>query len=328
MERYVSACIDSILSQNYQDLELILVDDGSTDNTRSILSEYAKKNKRIKLIFQENKGVSWATYNGYKAATGEYICFSDHDDVFLPGFISHLFDMPTVDVDIACCSRIDLHDVEIESYKWQGEEHITIVSGREALENTIKPVDYNLHLPLWGRIYRKTFLDTIDFLKYSDLLPTLFMVDIFIMPQILIKARKVAYTNKVLYVHREVQTSISRSNKLSSFYYEQIDSYPIILDLYKDNDLSDLYETTLKEYANSCLMRLWYKLKEADLNDVKKSELCRKITINYNAIYKPLMKIEKSAVYRLSYMIFHKCKYFWSMTVGFMYFKIIRHRKS
>ena len=327
MERYISACIDSILSQNYKNIELILVDDGSTDSTRTILTDYAGRDSRIKLIFQENKGVSWATYNGFKEASGDFICFSDHDDIFLPSMLSHLIEMLSEDVDIACCSRVDLHDEELEKYNWQGSESITVVSGRTAVENTIKPVDYNLQLPLWGRIYRKSFLDKFDFLKYADLLPTLFMVDIFIMPQILFKARNVAYTNRVYYIHREVGSSISRSLKLSPFYFEQIDSFSILLEFYKQNNLEDLYADTLRQYANSCLMRLWYKIGKSNYARPFENEIYKKIKNNFSRIYKDLLKMEKSFVYKLSYSLFSKCKWLWCITIGFLYFNVIRKIK-
>ena len=166
IEKYLSQTIDSILNQDYKDIELILVNDGSTDGSLKICKNYQKKDARVKVINQKNAGVSWATYNGYKAATGKYIAFADHDDILLPGLFSHLMSMFEKDVDMTCCSRNDLYDEQIEGYTWQGEEIITKVSGREALENTIKPVPYNLALPLWGRVYRKSYLDKIDIEKY------------------------------------------------------------------------------------------------------------------------------------------------------------------
>lgn len=327
MEKYIVPCINSILSQDYKNIEVILVDDGSTDSTRSILSEFSEKDSRVKLVFQDNQGVSWATYNGYKEAGGDYICFSDHDDVFLPKMLSHLEQLLADEIDISCCSRVDLHDEELLKYRCQGTEKISVVSGREALENTIKPVDYNLQLPLWGRIYRKSFLDSIDFLKYADLLPTLFMVDIFIMPQILLKARKVVYTNMVCYIHREVKTSISRGLKLGPFYYEQIDSFPLLLTFYQNNQLGDLYVSTLRDYANSCLLRLWYKVKTECNNDDFRNLICKKIESRFSSIYKELQKYEHSFIYRLSYTLFYSCKSLWKITVGMLYFKVIRKIK-
>lgn len=79
-ENYLSECIDSILNQSYKDIELILINDGSTDNSSSICDEYSSKDKRIKVIHIENRGVSYARNTGLSIAKGEYITFVDSDD--------------------------------------------------------------------------------------------------------------------------------------------------------------------------------------------------------------------------------------------------------
>ncbi|MGM9550808.1 MAG: glycosyltransferase family 2 protein [Clostridia bacterium] len=80
VEKYISFCIDSILSQTFTDFELILIDDGSKDNSGLICDEYAKKDKRVKVIHQKNSGVSVARNKGIECAKGDYICFVDSDD--------------------------------------------------------------------------------------------------------------------------------------------------------------------------------------------------------------------------------------------------------
>jgi Glycosyltransferases involved in cell wall biogenesis len=80
MEEYLSDCLDSLINQTLQDIEIICVDDGSTDASLQILNEYAKREKRIKVIHKENGGVSSAKNAGIEAATGEYITFVDSDD--------------------------------------------------------------------------------------------------------------------------------------------------------------------------------------------------------------------------------------------------------
>ena len=79
-ENKVGSCIASILNQTYTDLELILVDDGSTDNSVAVCEEYAKQDKRIRIIQKENGGVSSARNCGIKEARGEYLQFVDSDD--------------------------------------------------------------------------------------------------------------------------------------------------------------------------------------------------------------------------------------------------------
>lgn len=86
-EKYLNRCADSILNQNFTDLELILVDDGSSDNSGMICDEYAKKDKRVKVIHKENGGASDARNTGLDVSSGEYITFCDSDDLILSGGI-------------------------------------------------------------------------------------------------------------------------------------------------------------------------------------------------------------------------------------------------
>ncbi len=83
VEKYLSKCLDSIINQTYQNLEIICVDDGSTDSSPMILEEYAKKDSRIKIITRQNGGLSAARNTGVKNATGEFVSFVDSDDWIL-----------------------------------------------------------------------------------------------------------------------------------------------------------------------------------------------------------------------------------------------------
>lgn len=89
VEKYVGDCISSILAQTYPHFELILVDDGSTDESGNICDRYAAQDYRIKVIHQANGGVSRARNKGIEAATGQWICFIDSDDEVKPGWLEH-----------------------------------------------------------------------------------------------------------------------------------------------------------------------------------------------------------------------------------------------
>lgn len=90
VEAYLAECMDSILSQTYQDFELILVDDGSPDNCGAICDEYAEKDSRIRVIHQKNGGLSAARNAGLDIAQGEYVTFVDSDDVLHPNYLEYL----------------------------------------------------------------------------------------------------------------------------------------------------------------------------------------------------------------------------------------------
>ncbi len=90
VEKYIRQCVDSIISQTYKSLEIILVDDGSPDNCTSICDEYALKDSRIIVIHQDNKGLIEARKSGLRAATGEYVCFVDGDDWIEPDMYDNI----------------------------------------------------------------------------------------------------------------------------------------------------------------------------------------------------------------------------------------------
>lgn len=103
-------CIESILSQTYHNLEIILVDDGSTDGSEKLVDDYAKSDKRVKAIHQKNQGLSGARNTGIKNATGKYITFVDSDDRIEPNMIKVLYET-LIDSrsDIAVCSFKELY---------------------------------------------------------------------------------------------------------------------------------------------------------------------------------------------------------------------------
>ena len=84
VEKYLRQCLDSVVNQTLKDIEIICIDDGSTDNSPKILERYANKDDRIKIITQQNQGQSVARNKGIEVAKGKYISFQDSDDVWLP----------------------------------------------------------------------------------------------------------------------------------------------------------------------------------------------------------------------------------------------------
>lgn len=114
--KYLPRCLDSVLTQTYQNLEVILVDDGSTDNSGQIADTYAKQDKRIKVIHQPNQGQSAARNVGLENATGKYISFVDSDDEIKPTFIEQLLSAYDDTTSISVCGihykRLRTHSAE------------------------------------------------------------------------------------------------------------------------------------------------------------------------------------------------------------------------
>ena len=103
-EKYLKRALNSLLKQTYQDLEILLIDDGSTDSSLKICQEYAKKDHRIKVFHQENKGVSVVRNFGLSVAKGEYISFLDSDDYMEPNMLQTLYqNLIDTESDISVC---------------------------------------------------------------------------------------------------------------------------------------------------------------------------------------------------------------------------------
>lgn len=181
VEKYLTACIDSILASSYRDFELILVDDGSPDDCGRICDEYAAKDSRIKVIHQENQWVSAARNAGLKAATGEYIAFVDSDDVIHPRMLEVLHDaIISGEYDYSMVSGVIIQD-KVPCYDDAGENRTVeftsrrVVSQEEYMSNlaNLGYSAYQYHVNGFGDvavdwfIYRFSQLVVVMFLFYS-----------------------------------------------------------------------------------------------------------------------------------------------------------------
>lgn len=164
VEKYLEKCIESICTQTYQNLEIILVDDGSPDRSGEIAEEYAKKDSRIKVIHQENSGVSTARNTGIEASTGEYICFSDSDDYLMPDYVEYLLELALkYNADVSLTTEM-FGNFDTEQTQNNATE---ILSGEDATEAILC---YRIPIGVYCKLFRKKLLDQ----------PVRFISDIFI----------------------------------------------------------------------------------------------------------------------------------------------------
>ena len=126
VEQYIRKCIESILNQTYNKMEIILVDDGSTDNSGIICDEYSKRDKRIKVIHKINGGLSDARNAGLDICTGDYIVFVDSDDYIKNNMIEMLHkDILEKRADISVCSYFFDNDGNIKRKNISTEKFVT-----------------------------------------------------------------------------------------------------------------------------------------------------------------------------------------------------------
>lgn len=161
VENYLSRCVDSIINQTYSNLEIILVDDGSTDSSGIICDEYKKKDKRIIVIHQENGGLSQARNSGMKVMKGKYVTFVDSDDYISPDYIKYLFNLIVrykADISI-CLYRNFYEDGTLERKKKNKRISIGLFSGQEAAVDLC----YQKHIPnsACGKLYNSELFHNI-----------------------------------------------------------------------------------------------------------------------------------------------------------------------
>ena len=134
VEEYLCKCLDSIVNQTYTDYELILIDDGSTDDSGKIADEYSSKDDRITVIHKKNSGVSDARNRGLENASGKYICFIDADDWIEVSYLEELLLLAkSNDADIAMCSY--LKNSGNLSITQPVNSDVFIQTGKEGIDN-------------------------------------------------------------------------------------------------------------------------------------------------------------------------------------------------
>ncbi len=164
VEDYLTRCVDSILEQKYPHMEIILVNDGSPDNCGEICDAYAKQDKRISVVHQENMGLSMARNNGLEKASGDYISFIDSDDWIEPGMYETMLEyMMEHGLELSECIWKRKNEVLVK----EEFDKIYIETRDEALQRMIVPGFYNVG----NKIYKRSLIGDTRFRKgvlYED----------------------------------------------------------------------------------------------------------------------------------------------------------------
>lgn len=201
VENYLCACVDSIIAQTYDNLEIILVDDGSPDNCPAICDEYAEKDSRIKVIHKENGGLSDARNAGLSVMTGEYLMFVDSDDCLTENSVEVLYDI--IDMN-DCLLAIGSHQrffSDTETLTTPNVVCVNVLTQKEAIRDM-----FLNGCASWGRLYHvsihKDILFPIEEINEDEA----------IVLQILDKCDKVLMTNQIVYRYRCRPDSITTSS--------------------------------------------------------------------------------------------------------------------
>lgn len=234
VESYLKRCIDSILAQTCSDIEIILVDDGSTDASPRICDEYADKDSRIEVIHKKNGGQSEARNRGLDICKGDYISFVDSDDWVEPAYIEELLKLITKeDVDIAICElkRTKFFEEKNEPQKIDSRCY----TSADAIRRLFVQKEVSFIGPVC-KIYKRRLFNTVRFPVGK------FHEDEFVTHVLFSHAKKIVYTSAILYYYYQRADSTMGTPHP----YDLLEAEERQFDFILCNDMADLQSNHAK----------------------------------------------------------------------------------
>lgn len=289
-------CLKSVIEQDYPTLEIIIIDDGSTDNSSKIYEEFQRKDQRIKIIKQENAGVANARNKGIKSANGEYLCFVDSDDWVEKNYCSELYRLlisENADISIIEASYENL-DGEVIFQKPTSSEKV--FDGNRALVLLLE--DKVLQSHPWGKLYKVSFLKNINFpenLKCFEDYSTLFKV--------FDKAIKVVKSNEKLYHYIQHDDSLSHNLSPETAYH----FFLAIMETFKFCEKTKLFQNNEK-IAKNMVKKLLMVLKRIIRNTTPNQMQNEKEKIRQS--FKPFLKFSVNQI-GLEYYFYLRLYYYY-----------------
>lgn len=259
VEQYLKQCVDSVLMQTYQNIEIILVDDGSTDSSGVICDQYKNIDSRIKVIHQKNEGLSEARNHGFNEAIGDYISFLDSDDWVQEETLSSLMQrIHDTNADIVFFDSKSFEDSEkgyqipqryIRKHDYPTDEGLTV------FEQMQKNKEFHSAVPLL--FFRKSFLDESKICFY----PGILYEDMLFTFEALTKAEKVAQCKEAFYQRRYRNHSITQSKVKEKNYLSASTVYRELVAFSQREGI--LANSSVQKYIARCAYRfidIYYKL--------------------------------------------------------------------
>lgn len=283
--------LNSIIDQTYKNLEIILINDGSTDNSFEICKKYSQKDNRIVTINQENKGVGEARNRGLDVATGDFISFVDSDDTMDKNFYTELIATQIVtNADIVESGAKVVLDKNYEIYPYNKKEKVNIFQNHDYMKNYL---NFSLNVSVWGKIYKRKLIGKIRF-------PALNINEDFMFLWEIVKKTNLFCENLNVNYHYYLDKEISLSK--APFSAKNMTMIQHIEDVI--NDVNMIYpdlSITAKNHYNACLLHtmiLYYLY----LN----SEICGDLFIEER---NEMLKKSKNMEPITSYLLLHESQY-------------------
>ena len=267
VEKYLDKCIKSIINQTYRRLEILLVDDGSTDTSGEICDVYALKDSRIRVIHKENGGLSDARNIAIDIMTGEYVVYIDSDDYIESGYISYLYGLIIENcADISICNFKYINEAGKLINKPENTGQISKYSAKEALFLMLDGRVINTSASM--KLYKSTLFEDVRYPKgklYEDIATTY---------KTFLKAQTIVYGDKALYIYLCRYGSITKQK----FTKKRLDA------IYNMEIMCNDIMKTYSDLSDKCQARLFLQyvsffsaLKDSEPNRMLELELFKKI---------------------------------------------------
>ena len=288
VEQYLKRCVDTIINQTYKNIEIILVDDGATDNSGKICDEYIQKDNRIKVIHKENGGLSDARNVGLENANGKYIAFIDSDDYISKDFIQKLYKFCIENgCEIAQCSYQRVYDNSSISENTNAEIVTTIMNRNEAILKMFasKNSEYTV---AWNKLYKTSLFNSgIRYPKgmlHEDEATTY---------KLFYEAKKIVVTNEELYYYLIRENSIT-NKKYTLKRLDFIQELEEQLEFFKSRNENELYIETYYRYARGLIQAYFRCKRNIEDSENVQVELMQK----YKNASKELLKMKEISLKR------------------------------
>ena len=231
VEEYLRKCVDSVLAQTYKNLEIILVDDGSTDKSGQICDQYAQRENRVVVIHQTNAGVSAARNAGLRVAKGEYIGFVDADDYIASDMYSYLYDLiQTYQVPLAVCNYFDVRGKDIIA------RVPPIVDGAYSATQVLTPLIHQMGV--CNKLFSKSLFDRLYFSSETS-----YGEDLEVVFALFLQAKKIAYGHEAKYYYFFNSQSATHSEKWNPKHLNYLSVSNNIMAYAKTHHLPQLYRS-------------------------------------------------------------------------------------
>lgn len=271
VEQYLKKCINSILEQSLKDIEVICVDDGSTDYSAQILDDYARMDNRIKVIHKENAGYGAAMNTGIDMATGEYIGIVESDDCILPQMYERLY-------QVAIDHDLDLVKADafywLEKYDYLNRIHVQAVDEYydRVLSEADRDVFYKFYMNTWTGIYKRCFLEENQIRHHET--PGASYQDNGFWMQTLYYCKRAMWLNEAYYLYRQDNptASVKSKNKM----YAMRDEYRWVGELLQKNNDTEIIE--IVNYYRFVRLRGTFRR----ISDELREEYCEVLSQEYS----------------------------------------------